>query len=91
MSNLEPVVGTFSHPDDATGTDGKAGVAGVTDRLDTVLVPAGGHDFLVVFFAAVDVVVICVQAGGGEAFGLVGGKHTEGGADFHIQAVHGPY
>ena len=62
----------LAHADDAAAADVDAGVAHMRQRVEAVLIGAGGDDLAVEFRRGVEVVVVIVEAGRLEPLRLVG-------------------
>ena len=50
------------------------------ERLEPIVVSAGGDDLTVELARSVEVVIVVVEPRGGQAFGLRHGEHAEGHA-----------
>ncbi len=63
MDHADAVVRRLAHADDAAAADIDAGVAHMGQRVEPVLIGAGGDDPLVIFRRGVEIVVVVVEAG----------------------------
>ena len=78
----------LAHADDAAAADMQPGIAHLGQRIDTVVVVAGGDDVFVIVFGGIDVVVVIVEAGVAQLIGLAGLEHAQRRAGFHAQSAH---
>ncbi len=77
----------FAHADDAAAADVDAGVAHAVQRVEAVLVGAGGDDLAVELGRGVQVVVVVVQTGLLELFGLALAQHAERDAGLQAERL----
>ncbi len=77
----------FAHADDAAAADLDAGAAHAVERIEAVLVIAGGDDVAVDFRCGIEIVVVVIEAGALQAFSLAFAEHTQRGASFQAQCL----
>ena len=85
LEHPKPIVGVFSHPENATATDRHAGVLDVLDGVEPILEGVGRDDVPVVLGRGVDVVVVGGHAGLAEFLRLDLAELAEGHAHLHAK------
>ncbi|VVN49539.1 hypothetical protein PS639_06484 [Pseudomonas fluorescens] len=82
------VVEGLAHAEDAAGADLHPRITHVSQGLQALAVGTGGDDAAVEFRRGIEVVVVVVEAGLGQRFGLVLIQATEGHAGFQAHGFH---
>ena len=60
----------FAHANDAAATDVHSGVADAIQRVEAILVVAGGNDFAVELGRRIEIVIVVVEPGVAQSLGL---------------------
>jgi len=82
---LGPLGRGFPHPEDAAGTDSKAGLFCGLNGSCPLLVPMGGADHVVVARSGLQVVMECDQSGCTKVSQKVGGLQSDGAGHFQFR------
>ena len=81
------IVIALAHADDAATADVDVLGAQVFQRVEPILVIAGGDDFLVVLGRGIEVVVVIIEPGGFQFTRLLARQHAERDAGLHAEIL----
>ncbi len=84
----DAILARLAHADDAATANRDAGIAHVLQRVEPVLINAGRDDAAVVLGRGIEVVIVIVEAGVFQPFGLLGLEHAERHAGLHPECAH---
>lgn len=84
-----PIPAGFTHAQNAAGAHIDAAVAHMGEGFQSIFKTAGADDFAIKLGRGVDVVIVVIEAGGFEPFGLWASQHPEGNASLHAHGLDG--
>ena len=88
LQHARAVGAALAHPQDAAGADVDARIAHELERIQAILEGARGDHVAVELGRGVEIVIVVVETGIAQAFGLRPGQHAQGHAGLHAQTAH---
>ena len=87
LQQCRAVLVGFAHADDAATADIDIFGAHIFQRIEPILVGAGGDDLLVVLGRGIEIMIVIIEPGSFQLARLLAGQHAQRDAGFHAQVL----